>query len=78
MLSLRRRFTGRVWMIGDIGDDDNNDDNDDDDEDQIGLCVRASKFSTSVANLQKQNVIDSFERLVHDHVNNEYDPCHNY
>ena len=66
----------------DIGDgDDNDEDDDDDDDDQIGdnfgFCVRASKFSTSVANLQKQNVLDSFERLVHDHVNNYHDPCHN-
>ena len=56
------------------------DDDDDEDEDQIGdnfgFCVRESKFSTSVAHLQKQNVLDSFERFVDYHVNTDHNMDH--
>ena len=43
-------------------DDDNIDDIDDIDDD-FSFCARESKFSASVAHLQKQNVLDSFERF---------------
>ena len=36
----------------------------------VWCFIRESKFSASVARLQKQNVLDSFERLVHDHEDN--------
>ena len=54
-------------MDNDIDDHDDDDNGDNQICDNFCFCARESKFSASVAHLQKQNVLDSFERFVHHH-----------